>query len=278
MVHVRYSRVCALFIALVCALFFAGVNVFLAYRAVFVHYVQLRQFHQWYMTHHSCNNLHAGHKLLPSIQVPIKKFHTHMLDPLWLAQTEFGEKLYSAERPLHYPVRRKRKTLLTRYSTRTKRRTARRQASVSLDEHMYNSAALLQWPIERSNFWLSSRYGPRRKEDGSWGFHYAIDLAAPKGTPVAAANDGVVIEAGYSARGYGKTVVLYHQTIGYQTRYAHLNEIVVKNGQQISCGDCIGYVGDTGYVRGENGGRNASHLHFEVKRKGKHVDPLTVLV
>ena len=43
-------------------------------------------------------------------------------------------------------------------------------------------------------------------------------------------------------------------------------------------GECIGYVGDTGYVRGENGGKNASHLHLEVRYKGKYIDPLMVLV
>lgn len=133
------------------------------------------------------------------------------------------------------------------------------------------------WPVERSNFWLSSRFGPRKKEDGSWGYHYGLDMAAPRGTPVMAASGGVIIEAGFSTRGYGKTIVIRHNHGGYETRYAHLHAIFVRVGQRVISGNRIGSVGDTGYVRGENGGKNAYHLHFEVKKNGKYVDPLCVL-
>ncbi len=130
-----------------------------------------------------------------------------------------------------------------------------------------------KWPIERSRFWLSSRYGPRKKPNGSWGYHYGIDMAAPKGTSVFASSTGVVIEAAYSNKGYGKTVVIAHSDGIHQTRYAHLHAIFVKVGISISVGDRIGSVGNTGFVRGENG----THLHFEVKKRGKHIDPLCVL-
>lgn len=133
------------------------------------------------------------------------------------------------------------------------------------------------WPVERSNFWLSSRFGPRKKEDSSWGYHYGIDMAAPCGTPVMAAAGGTIVEAGFSTRGYGKTIVIRHYHGGYETRYAHLHSIFVKIGQRVIAGSRIGSVGDTGYVRGENGGKNAYHLHFEVKKNGKYVDPLCVL-
>lgn len=133
------------------------------------------------------------------------------------------------------------------------------------------------WPIERSSFWLSSKFGSRKKDNGSWGYHYGIDMAAPKGTPVMTAASGFIIEACYSTKGYGKTVVVVHNNKNYQTRYAHLDAVYVKVGQKVKQGMCIGAVGDTGFVRGENGGKNAYHLHFEVKKNGEHIDPLCVL-
>lgn len=162
----------------------------------------------------------------------------------------------------------------------------------SIDEHSISSnqeqaqkrrpksqkdLALLQLPIERSQFWLSSRFGPRKKRDGSWGYHYGIDMASAKGTPVGAAASGVVIEASYSKKGYGKTIVIRHKDGIHQARYAHLDEIFVRVGQEVKVRQRIGLVGATGFVRGENGNKNASHLHFEVKKQGKHIDPFSIL-
>lgn len=127
------------------------------------------------------------------------------------------------------------------------------------------------WPIDRSQFWLSSFFGPRRKPDGSAGFHYGIDMAAVRGTPVKTAADGVVIEAHYHT-GYGNTVVISH-TNKYKTRYAHLDKILVSVGQKVECGTFIGKVGATGAVRKKRG-RDASHLHFEVYSFGKQINPL----
>lgn len=130
------------------------------------------------------------------------------------------------------------------------------------------------WPIDRSNFWLSSGFGPRRKRDGSRGYHYGIDLAAVKGTPVNASADGVVIEA-RRASGYGNTIVVAHNS-KYRTRYAHLSTINVKMGQTVYKGDFIGRVGATGHIRAKKG-RDGSHLHFEVSAYGKKVNPMYFL-
>lgn len=128
------------------------------------------------------------------------------------------------------------------------------------------------WPIDRSQFWISSPFGPRKKKNGALGFHYGLDLAALKGTPVHAVASGKIIEASFSPKGYGKSIVIAHAD-GITTRYAHLDKMYVKRGQLIKSGDCIGCVGSTGHVRG----KNASHLHLEVMASGKHVDPLYVL-
>lgn len=131
------------------------------------------------------------------------------------------------------------------------------------------------WPIDRSNFWLSSHFGPRRKSNGTPGFHYGIDMAAVKGTPVRAASSGVVIEA-QNVKGYGKTVVIAHNH-KYRTRYAHLSSIAVRMGQAVNGGQLIGRVGATGAVRSKHGRNGGSHLHFEVSAYGKKVNPLYFL-
>jgi len=129
----------------------------------------------------------------------------------------------------------------------------------------------LSWPIERSRFWISSLFGPRRKRSGAWGFHYGVDMASLKGTPVCAAYTGIVVEARYS-KGYGNTIVIAHSR-KYRTRYAHLSKILVNVGQKVKRGTTVGNVGDTGYVRSSKG-RDASHLHFELIEFGKKINPL----
>ncbi|MEX0940448.1 MAG: M23 family metallopeptidase [Candidatus Babeliales bacterium] len=153
--------------------------------------------------------------------------------------------------------------------------TVHRNRFLRQSRHIKNQK--MYWPLERSSFWLSSKFGPRKKENGILGYHYGIDMAAAKGTPVMAASAGIVIEASYSNKGYGKTILIAHDDGIFHTRYAHLDEILVKVGQKVKPGLRIGSVGNTGAVRGENGGRNAYHLHFEVKKRGSHIDPLSIL-
>ena len=126
------------------------------------------------------------------------------------------------------------------------------------------------WPIDQQSFWLSSLFGPRKKTDGSWGFHYGIDMAAIKGTPIKAAHTGNVMEAEY-VTGYGNTIVIQYNK-SFKTRYAHLDAIYVYKGQKIKKGNNIGTVGDTGFVR--KSGKDGSHLHFEIYKNGKQVNPL----
>jgi len=131
------------------------------------------------------------------------------------------------------------------------------------------------WPIDRSRFWLSSFFGPRKKKNGSLGFHYGIDMAALKGTSIMASAPGVVMEASH-AKGYGNTILISHNG-KYKTRYAHLDSIFVKVGQTLQRGALIGTVGHTGYVRSAFG-KDPSHLHFELYMFGKKVNPMHFLV
>jgi len=96
--------------------------------------------------------------------------------------------------------------------------------------------------------------------------HHGIDFAAPIGTPIYAAADGMVDNVEISFTGYGKKVEIDHG-FGYRTRYAHMHMFVVRNGQRVKRGDLIGYVGDTGLS-------TAPHLHYEVFINGAQVNPI----
>lgn len=95
-------------------------------------------------------------------------------------------------------------------------------------------------------------------------FHKGCDFSAPVGTPIFATGDGVVIESGWGG-GYGKRVYIDHG-FGYETRYAHMSNILVRKGQKVKRGELIGKVGNTGRSRG-------AHLHYEVRYKGQPVNP-----
>jgi len=97
-------------------------------------------------------------------------------------------------------------------------------------------------------------------------FHTGLDFSAPQGTPIYATAQGVVRIAGNLGNGYGNHVVINH---GYQysTLYGHMYRIKVKSGQSVKRGEVIGYVGNSGKSTG-------SHLHYEVMKGKKHLDPI----
>ncbi len=134
---------------------------------------------------------------------------------------------------------------------------------------------IFSWPVDPAQFWVSSPFGPRKKPNGSWALHAGVDLAAVRGTPVRASREGRVVKATYSS-GYGNYILIEHSK-KYQTRYAHLDKILVRVGQTVCAGDYIGRVGSTGFVRKSRWGSSGSHLHFEVYVYGKAKDPFYFL-
>lgn len=115
---------------------------------------------------------------------------------------------------------------------------------------------------------LTSRFGPRMHPVLKVPkLHKGVDWAAPIGTPVHAAFDGVIAAAG-DGQGYGNLVRITHAG-GLETRYAHLNAFAdgIRAGEPVSAGTLIGYVGTTGLSTGP-------HLHFELYENGEPVDPL----
>ena len=96
-----------------------------------------------------------------------------------------------------------------------------------------------------------------------------IDLAGHFGTPIYATADGIVLRAGWNSGGYGNLVQLEHGK-GLETRYGHLSQILVHDGQRVHRGDLIALVGSTGRSTG-------SHLHYEVRIDGRAVNPMPFL-
>jgi len=128
------------------------------------------------------------------------------------------------------------------------------------------------WPMPGST--LSQGYGPTQfwfepPYQGFAHFHTGLDICLPQGSPVQAADDGIVILVGAGPYGYGNYVVLEHAG-GLTTLYGHLNQSLVKVGDQVIQGQPIGLEGSTGNSTGP-------HLHFELRIDNKPVDPTPYL-
>ena len=122
-------------------------------------------------------------------------------------------------------------------------------------------------PIKKGGFYVASGYKMRmhpilkiRK------LHKGMDFTAPKGTPIYASGSGKIYRAQRSST-FGKVVYIDHG-YGYKTIYAHMSRMVVRRGQQIRRGDLIGYVGSTGLSV-------APHLHYEVHKNGRPLNPIS---
>ncbi len=142
-------------------------------------------------------------------------------------------------------------------------------------ERAYFLKILFRFPLPRGE--ITSHFGWRQNpcQGTSAGtgsdhpqFHNGIDLAAPIGTDVLAARDGIVLEVSED-RIYGNYILLDHAN-GYQTLYGHLSATEVSLNQQVNSGMIIGKVGSTGWSTGP-------HLHFEIRKKGKPRDPVPLL-
>ena len=96
--------------------------------------------------------------------------------------------------------------------------------------------------------------------------HKGMDFTAPRGTPIYAASDGIVTRADSRSSGYGKHIRIDHG-FGYMTLYAHLSKYNVRRNQKVKKGDIIGFVGNTGRSQ-------APHLHYEVIKDNKRLNPI----
>jgi murein DD-endopeptidase MepM/ murein hydrolase activator NlpD len=120
-------------------------------------------------------------------------------------------------------------------------------------------------PVKTAAF--TSGYGVRSDPfRGGAAMHAGIDLAGPHGTPIYATADGVVTTAKWNSGGYGNLIKVDHGR-GIETRYGHLAQMLVRDGQQVKRGQLIGRMGSTGRSTG-------NHLHYEVRIDGRAVNPI----
>ena len=128
--------------------------------------------------------------------------------------------------------------------------------------------ALLRTPVDGAR--LSSGFGMRHHPIlGYTKMHRGVDFAVPSGTPIMAAGDGVVRDAGWHGD-YGNLVVLRHNGT-FETAYAHMSHVAsgLHRGQRVRQGQVIGYVGASGRATGP-------HLHYEVRIRGEATNPMSV--
>lgn len=139
--------------------------------------------------------------------------------------------------------------------------------SLADNQHLMLASIPAITPISTSQSYLSSGFGMRlhpiykiRK------LHTGIDFAARIGTPIYASGAGTITKVSNSLQGYGKQVEIDHG-FGFVTKYAHMSEFKVKLGQKVKRGESIGYTGNSG-------SSTAPHLHYEVIKNRKKVNPI----
>jgi len=137
---------------------------------------------------------------------------------------------------------------------------------LAIKERMWSSRPAIQ-PISNLDLtYLHTTYGMRKHPIlGYWRPHKGLDFTAPSGSPVYATGDGKV-DASYFSETYGNVVYIDHG-FGFETRYAHLIDYIVKKGDRVKRGQIIGYVGNTGLSY-------STHLHYEVLFKGDQINPI----
>jgi murein DD-endopeptidase MepM/ murein hydrolase activator NlpD len=123
------------------------------------------------------------------------------------------------------------------------------------------------WP---THGWISSPFGYRTSPfTGRTAFHKGIDIAARFGTPIYAASQGIVTFSGRRGE-YGNLIIIQH-ALGFTTLYGHNSINVVKSLDRVECGQLIGYVGNSGRS-------TASHLHYEIRKEGRCLNPRKYLL
>jgi murein DD-endopeptidase MepM/ murein hydrolase activator NlpD len=117
--------------------------------------------------------------------------------------------------------------------------------------------------------WMSSRYGRRTDPfNGKVAWHSGVDFAGKQGSEIIAVASGIIVESG-ERNGYGGTIKINHGS-GFQTRYAHNKQNLVKTGDVVKKGQVIALMGSTGRSTGP-------HVHFEVYKYGRPVDPASYI-
>lgn len=142
-------------------------------------------------------------------------------------------------------------------------------AAVEKDLRLSNIPSIRPIQMSKSDYYLRmlSGYGMRKHPVHKVNkMHSGLDFPAPKGTKVVATGNGKVVRIKKVRSGYGRSIIIDHG-FGYQTLYAHMDKIDVKQGQEVKRGQQIGTVGRTGTA-------TAPHVHYEVRKNDKAINPI----
>lgn len=138
----------------------------------------------------------------------------------------------------------------------------RKNKTLSPPPDLPQTEFFFDWPVDLAR--LTRGFNIKKKRP-----HLGIDLAASPGTNIYASHEGIVIYTGREFRGFGKLIIIESRS-EWSSLYAHLNKILVKEGQKVRQGQLIGKMGRTGRATGV-------HLHFEIRKNKAAVDPLPFL-
>ena len=142
--------------------------------------------------------------------------------------------------------------------------TIRATPPAALPRYETGPSAPSHWPLDVPGFVTRGQVRPGDAAES----HPGVDIAVPAGTPVRASGGGTVAAAGYDPD-YGLFVLLRHPS-GYETMYGHASRLIVAEGDDIQAGQVIA-------LSGNSGRSTAPHLHFEIRRDKKSLDPLTLV-
>lgn len=206
------------------------------------------------------NNLSNPDKLKvgQSLVIPPAQKVTAFSQDYVVYEIQKGDTLWSISRRFKVSME-----LLASVNGLTERSILRIGQKIRIPSHLapnYGGGGGFTWPLRGR----ITSYFERRSRN----FHYGIDIAAPPGSIIRAAQSGVVTYSGWMS-GYGRVVIISHPN-GFQTLYAHNSANLVTRGERVNRGDPIARVGRTGNATGY-------HLHFEVRVNNKAVDPLQYL-
>jgi murein DD-endopeptidase MepM/ murein hydrolase activator NlpD len=160
--------------------------------------------------------------------------------------------------------------MLMAFTINTSTETTISEKQLYFQSHLKSTSIPSIFPVKKdTGVEISSGYGmrmhPTKKVEM---MHNAVDIRAPKGTPIYATADGMIrkVEKNFKqGEGYGKYIIIDHEG-GYSTLYSQLSEYNTTEGKEVKQGDIIGYVGQTGLSTGP-------HLHYEVMKDGENVNP-----
>ena len=204
------------------------------------------------------SKLRSKEEFINQINSDIEKYEQKLKD-LEKSSNEIANLIKKSELELARAREQQEKAKLARQKKQTKNKS-------NIDFNY--TGGKLGWPVPGRTL-ISSGYGSRTSPiKGKSEFHTGLDIPAPMGTPIHAAEDGIVINSG-SIRGYGYTIIINHGN-GLCTLYGHNSSLIAKVGQTVKRGDVIALAGSTGYSTGP-------HCHFEVRLNGKHTNPSNYL-